>query len=345
MSTRHFTVSRSEAGSNIVEWLRGRLHLSRSAVLKLLQERKVRLSGSPCSNPGWRVRAGQRVEVQVSTARPAKPPPRKPSGPKAIILHLDDHIVVVDKPAGLTTMRHASEAAEFGARARRYLPTTLQDQLPSLIAARTGRPPGQVRAVHRIDKETSGLVVFARTEAAERHLNQQFRAHSAERLYLAVVRGQAKTARIESWLVRDRGDGRRGSGRTSGEGQHAVTHVRVIEELGDFTLIECRLETGRTHQVRIHLGEAGTPLCGERVYDRPPNGQPVPDTSGMRRVALHAATLGLVHPATGEKMRWTAPLPPDMETLLERLRSRRAVECDRPAVNDGPKRSKPGEPG
>jgi 23S rRNA pseudouridine1911/1915/1917 synthase len=224
-------------------------------------------------------------------------------------------------------MRHADEAAEFGARGRRFLPSTLQDLLPGLIAARTGRPAGPLRAVHRIDKETSGLVVFARTEAAQRHLDRQFRAHSTERLYLAVVRGQATTARIESWLVRDRGDGRRGSA-PSGErgcvsapsGQHAVTHVRVVEELGDFTLVECRLETGRTHQVRIHLGEAGTPLCGERVYDRPPHGRPLPDTSGLGRVALHAATLALLHPATEQRLRWTAPLPADMQALLERLR-------------------------
>jgi 23S rRNA pseudouridine1911/1915/1917 synthase len=220
-------------------------------------------------------------------------------------------------------MRHADEAAEFGSRGRRYLPATLQDLLPSLIAARTGGPPGQVRAVHRIDKETSGLVVFARSESTERHLAGQFRAHSSERRYLAIVRGQAKTGRIESWLVRDRGDGRRGSGSERGQGQRAVTHVRVVEELGDFTLVECRLETGRTHQVRIHLGEVGTPLCGERVYDRPINGRPVRDSSGMQRVALHAATLGLEHPVTRQQMRWTSPLPEDMEELLRRLRAGR----------------------
>src|SRR5262249_19752429 len=104
------------------------------------------------------------------------------------------------------------------------------------------------------------------------------------------------------------------------EGQHAVTHVLVVEELGDCTLVECRLETGRTHQVRLHLGEAGTPLCGERIYDRPPHGRPLPDKSGMSRVALHAATLGLEHPVTGERMRWTAPVPGDMARLVERLR-------------------------
>jgi 23S rRNA pseudouridine1911/1915/1917 synthase len=108
--------------------------------------------------------------------------------------------------------------------------------------------------VHRLDKDTSGLVVFARTPEAESSLGQQFRAHTIERLYLAVVRGRARDDRIESWLFADRGDHRRGSGPRHGPGQHAVTHVRVVEELGDFTLVECRLKTGRTHQVRIPLG-------------------------------------------------------------------------------------------
>jgi 23S rRNA pseudouridine1911/1915/1917 synthase len=226
-------------------------------------------------------------------------------------------------------MRHAEDVAAFGKRARRFLPPTLADLLPGLLArGRAGRP-GSVRAVHRLDNETSGLVVFARTVEAERHLGRQFRAHSTERRYLAVVRGRARPGRIESWLVRDRGDGRRGSG-PPGEGQRAVTHVRVVEELGDYTLVECRLETGRTHQVRIHLGEAGTPLCGEKVYDRPPHGRPLPDGSGAPRIALHAAVLGFAHPATGERVCWTAPLPADLAGMVERLR-RRAGSAETPS--------------
>jgi 23S rRNA pseudouridine1911/1915/1917 synthase len=103
-------------------------------------------------------------------------------------------------------------------------------------------------------------------------------------------------------------------------GQHAVTHFRVVEELGDFTLVECRLETGRTHQVRIHLAEVGTPLCGERVYDRPLHGKPVPDQSGASRVALHAAVLGFAHPVSGKRLRWKSELPQDLADLLRRLR-------------------------
>jgi 23S rRNA pseudouridine1911/1915/1917 synthase len=224
----------------------------------------------------------------------------------------DEHVVVVEKPPGLTTMRHAHEAAEFGSRGRRYLPATLAD----ILAGQLG---GKVRAVHRLDNETSGLVVFASTVAAERALGKQFREHSVERCYLALVRGRARSQRIESRLARDRGDGRRGS---AAEGQRAVTHVRVVEKLGDFTLVECRLETGRTHQVRIHLGEAGTPISGDHIYDRPLHGRPLPDASGMSRIALHAATLGFMHPATGKRMQWKSELPADMRALVKRLAGR-----------------------
>jgi 23S rRNA pseudouridine1911/1915/1917 synthase len=217
-------------------------------------------------------------------------------------------------------MRHKEEVREFGERARRFLPPTLADLLPDLLAAKRPGKPSAVRAVHRIDNETSGLVAFARTVEAERDLGGQFRAHSTDRRYLALVRGKARAGRIESYLARDRGDGRRGSSTKAGDGQHAVTHVRVVEELGDYTLVECRLETGRTHQVRIHLGEAGTPLCGERVYDRPLHGSPVPDGSGAKRVLLHATRLGFEHPATGKHMEWVSPLPKDMAELLKRLR-------------------------
>jgi 23S rRNA pseudouridine1911/1915/1917 synthase len=250
-----------------------------------------------------------------STNRSTPSRQTRPSPASGIkVVFADRHVVVVAKPAGLTTMRHPEETAEFGARARRFLPPTLADLLPPLLGA--GRQ-ARVIAVHRLDRDTSGLVVFARTPAAVRHLGEQFRKHSVERRYLALVRGRAVSRRIESKLTGNRGDGRRGSGP---EGQRAVTHVRVLEEFRDFTLVECRLETGRTHQVRIHLGEAGTPLCGERVYDRPLHGSPIPDTSGVKHLALHAADLGFVHPDSGEKMRWHAPLPEDLERLVQRLR-------------------------
>jgi 23S rRNA pseudouridine1911/1915/1917 synthase len=321
MTQRTLVVGRAEAGRRLADWLREKLRLPPENVLRLLRTGQVRIAREPCTDPSRRVRPGQRIEVRIQKQKPKRRSERKPAGPSlpaAALRYADEQVVVVDKPAGLTTMRHASDVAEFGDRARRYLPPTLADLLPGALA-RAGHSARKVRAVHRLDKDTSGLVVFARTPGAEGNLGRQFRAHSTERVYLALVRGRARDARLESWLVDDRGDGRRGSG-PPGAGQHAVTHVHVVEELGEYTLVECRLETGRTHQVRIHLGEAGTPLCGERVYDRPLHGRPLPDHSGATRVLLHAAVLGFDHPATGERVRWTSPPPPDMQAVLDRLR-------------------------
>ena len=238
------------------------------------------------------------------------------------ILYSDDAVVVVNKPAGLTTMRHAEEAAEFGARGKRFLPKTLADLLPGLL----GEPNRPVRAVHRIDRDTSGLVVFARTPTAAESLTKQFRKHTVDRHYLALTRGTPKSGRIESVLVRDRGDGRRGTTfkTNPADGKRAVTHVKVTNELGAFAVVECRLETGRTHQVRIHLGEAGTPLCGERLYDRPVNGRPAPDGSGAERPMLHAARLGFTHPETGELMTWDVKPPDDFAALWVRMRAEAA---------------------
>ena len=230
------------------------------------------------------------------------------------IVYADDAVVVVNKPAGLTTMRHEEEAAEFG-KGKRFLPKTLADLLPHWL----GEPNRPAIAVHRIDRDTSGLVVFARNRKAADHLTDQFRKHTADRRYIALVRGLPKSGRIESNLVMDRGDGRRGSG-TGTEEKKAVTFVKVVEKLGEFAAVECRLETGRTHQVRIHLGEASTPLCGEKIYDRPINGKPFPDGSGATRSMLHATKLGFVHPTTGEMMTWDVPPPADFAALWAKLR-------------------------
>lgn len=321
---RTFTVGPREAGLPLAAWLSQRFQLDRRTALGLVSGRLVLLGGVLCLDPQRRLRRGERVEVSAKAARPHSPRTPAPGirGLTPILRFADEHIVVIDKPAGLTTMRHADEAREFGQRAQRFLPPTLQDLVPALLPRGTAARPAAVRAVHRLDKETSGLVVFARTPAAESHLGKQFRAHSTERLYLALVRGQAKDARIETWLVSDRGDGRRGSGAV-GAGQRAVTHVRVVEALDGFSLVECRLETGRTHQVRIHLGEAGTPICGEQVYDRPLHGRPAPDGSDAQRILLHAAVLGFEHPATGARVRWSASPPKDMVELSKRLRTAR----------------------
>ena len=311
-----FTVSAAESGRTVLDVLRSRLGKSPGQTRRLIAQQRVRLGGALCRDTAWLVRRGQRLEVhepkQAATIAIANGNPQ--------IRYVDEHIVVVEKPPGLTTMRHPQEAAEFGSRGRRFLPPTLARLLPGLLARRCGRP-GRLWAVHRLDRDTSGLVIFARTRIAEGHLGKQFRAHTIKRSYLAIVRGHAQPARLETYLVDDRGDGRRGSSPHAEAGKRAVTHVAVIEQLGEYSLVECRLETGRTHQVRIHLGEAGTPICGERIYDRPIHGKPVPDNGATTRLALHAATLGVEHPGTGKWQEWHAPLPKDLQALLERLRT------------------------
>jgi 23S rRNA pseudouridine1911/1915/1917 synthase len=355
-----FLVERREAGRTIAALLRQRFGLTWSQAQRLVERGHVRVAGFAVADPGHRVKARNRVwiregVVQVSReARPSVPPQpvakRKPRKPDATqppnhpitqppnhpttqppnhptthppnLLYADDAVVVVDKPAGLTTLRHAEEAAEFGLRGQRFLPKTLADLLPRLL----GSAGTRVIPVHRIDRDTSGVVAFALTPAAAEHLTRQFRNHTVDRRYLALVRGVPPEGRIESVFVRDRGDGRRGSSPDphAAGGKRAVTHVKVLERLGRFALVECRLETGRTHQVRIHLGEAGAPLCGERVYDRPVNGRPLSDGSGAVRPMLHAARLGFVHPETGESMTWESPPPNDFSQLLAELRRRAA---------------------
>jgi 23S rRNA pseudouridine1911/1915/1917 synthase len=233
------------------------------------------------------------------------------------LVHVDSQIVVVDKPPGISSVPF--ERGERG---------TLIDAVAGLVGQR------KLEVVHRIDKETSGLIVFARTADAARGLANQFRFHTIHRRYLALAHGQVQAGTIRSLLIEDRGDGLRGTAPRGwrvarGEGQEAVTHVEVVERLRggggaggergpEATLVECRLETGRTHQIRIHLSEAGHPLLGERLYVR--------DYQGPRlvapRVMLHAAVLGLRHPRTGAEMRWRSEVPGDFAGVLERLRGR-----------------------
>jgi 23S rRNA pseudouridine1911/1915/1917 synthase len=346
-----FLAEYREGGQTIAAVLRKRFNLPWAQAKRLVERGHVRVAGFACTDPGHRVRARNRVWIRegVITQAPdagkkpvsreskssAKTPPPVSREPKpraeappaldsvsrltgADLLYADDALAVVNKPAGLTTTRSAEEADEFGPRGKAYLPKTLADYLPQLL----GAPNSRVIPVHRIDRDTSGVVVFARTPDAASHLTRQFRKHTAERRYLALVRGTPKNGRIESVFVRDRGDGRRGSAAAANapDGKHAVTYVKVLEQFPGFALVECRLQTGRTHQVRIHLGEAGTPLCGDRVYDRPPNGAPVPDASGTDRPMLHAARLGFTHPQNGERLDWEVSPPADFTKLLEKFR-------------------------
>jgi len=313
-----FRVLPRQVGETIAAALRQWLpEKSWSEIRRLLQNRRVMLSGNLCIDAGRRLRLEDVVKV---LPQPLPAPAREQD---VRIRFLDAHVVVVEKPAGMTSTRHADEA-ELPARKRQLQPT-LTELLPRVIAKveRRGGKSGlrPLRPVHRLDRDTSGLMVFARTAKAQEHLEQQFRQHTICRRYLAVVEGEIKQSHtIETRLVRDRGDGRRGSTSLPNAGRHAVTHVRPVEKLGDYTLVECRLETGRTHQIRIHLAESGHPLCGDKVYRQPLFRPGKPDRSGAPRLALCAVELGFVHPITGEEMHFEMPLSNDLAQFFERVK-------------------------
>lgn len=238
-------------------------------------------------------------------AMPAEPRSEEENLRKSspLITYVDSQVVVAQKPAGISTVPYDS---------------TERDTLDRRVQKQLAREGSRARllVVHRIDKETSGLVVFARTQHALERLKSQFRFHTTERKYLALVHGHPRSQTITSMLVRDRGDGLRGSTRFSGQGREATTHIEVLETFEDSALVACRLETGRTHQIRIHLSEKGHPLLGERVYSKGFSGTVL----SAPRVLLHAATLGFAHPTDGRNLRFESSLPADFAGRLEELR-------------------------
>ncbi len=312
-----FTVSAAEAGFTLAKVLRSRLGgPSWNDVRKLIAARRVKVGDTICSDEARRL---QENEVVVLLEHP-RPLPRVAHPERLVVRHLDEHVVVVEKPSGVNTVRHPAEL-EWSEK-RRELDPTLEDLTQWAIAHQQKRPASELlrlRIVHRLDKETSGLIVFARSALAERELGMQFRKHTVVRRYLAVVPGFLTPRTIRSNLVVDRGDGRRGSTNLPA-GKEAITHVAVEERLTGYTLLSCRLETGRTHQIRIHLSEAGHPVCGDKVYVKRPDGTLFEDRSDAPRLALHATELGFTHPATGAELHWSMPLPPDLQKLVEQLR-------------------------
>ena len=303
-----------------------------SEVKRLVAKRHVQVNGNLSVDEGRRLKAGDVVKV-------FEQPKAAPPGEQDVrIRFLDEHLVVVEKPAGVTTLRHAEER-DWPRRRKDRMPT-LEEMLQRVVARRVAAPPAaarhgprrppqrgrgpQVRPVHRLDRDTSGLMLFAMSPHAEQALVRMFKSHEIDRTYLAVVHGQPGAQTIESWLIRDRGDGLRGTsprGNADPDAQRAVTHVKPLERIGDYSLVECRLETGRTHQIRIHLAEVGHMLCGERTYTRPtPSSPPVIDRSGAPRQALHSAELRFSHPMTGKSMHFRSPMPADLAQWLDRLR-------------------------
>lgn len=278
---------------------------------------KVTVDGQVWTDPQEAVRPKQVLAFHPNAPRPRLVALRERR--RDLVVHVDSHIVVVNKPEGVSTIPYDDEhaAAEF------TLDAMVRELLMEMPGARGRR--AELGVVHRLDKGTSGLLVFARTVAAKQHLSQQFRQKTTKRRYLALAHGKVEETTFRSYLVKDRGDGLRGSLRGKAahrmEGQLAITHVEPLEYFplpSDCTLIACRLETGRTHQIRIHLSESGHPLLGEPVYRRDFQG----DWLKASRLMLHAEQLGFIHPATERPVAFDCEPPPAFVEALEHLRRR-----------------------
>jgi 23S rRNA pseudouridine1911/1915/1917 synthase len=267
---------------------------------------KVRVGGALVTEPTARVVAGAEIAVDEAARRP-----QAQELADGDVVYADAQVVVVAKATGLSTIPYdGTETDTLDARVRAWLER-------KRLVPRGQRPT--LGIVHRLDRETSGLVVFTRTWLAKQALSSQFRHHTVHRRYLAIAHGDVRTRTLRSFFVENRGDGLRGS-RPAGRkpptaGREAITHVERVEPLAGATLVACRLETGRTHQIRIHMSESGHPLLGERVYVRGFHG-PLLE---VPRLMLHAAELGFVHPATEREMRWEQPMPEDMRAVVDRL--------------------------
>jgi len=298
------------AGRTLAEIVRSRMPepCSWNQARELCRRGKVSCNDQVQTDAAVRVAAGDRVRVDPHARRI-----REHVLPESAVVFVDPHVVVVNKPAGLMSVPF--EAGDKN---------TLADRLRLLLRRSHGVRGDELGAVQRLDKDTTGLMVFARTLAAKRQLQQAFRVHDIERRYLAIVHGAVTSARrIESDLVANRGDGLRGSfgsfrrarGPLPRDAQHAITDVRPLRALRSATLLECQLSTGRQHQIRIHLSELGHPLVGEQVYvrDYPARLLPAP------RIMLHAAVLGFTHPFTGRALRFEQPLPGDFDAVLTAL--------------------------
>lgn len=327
-------------------------------VKKWLAKRHVQVNGNLCLDEARRVTPKDVIKLWNE-------PLEKPVDATSIrIVHLDDHILVVEKPAGITSVRHFNER-KISTR-RRQLQPTLEELLPPVLAkmqhlrwpplppkgmnrgrmttnlqrkkqpdnihnAKKLPPELQVFAVHRLDRETSGLMLFARHRAAEQKLVGMFRRHTIQRRYVTYCSGKIEPQELRSQLVRDRGDGLRGSlpadasEETQQAALEAVSHILKSEPLihadsgAPYSRLILKLETGRTHQIRIHLSEAGHPVCGDTIYHQLASGTRIPDTSSAPRQALHSDHLEFTHPITGEHLKFTMPLPRDLSNWVKRV--------------------------
>jgi len=283
--------------------------LSRERLKALILDGSVTIDGRAAS-PAMKVAPGVRVAVLIPAALPAE---AIAQDIPLTIVYEDADLVVIDKAAGLVVHPAAGN-----------LDGTLVNALLHHCHGQLSGIGGVARPgiVHRIDKDTSGLLVVAKNDRTHEGLAQQFKAHSIDRLYAAVVYGVPVPAagKIDAWVGRSDADRKKMAVQREGRGKHAVTHYRVVQQLRGASQVECRLETGRTHQVRVHMTHIGHPLIGDPLYSRDRKGfKSILETLGFKRQALHAKRLGFIHPGTQQPLVFDSPLPADMQELLSEL--------------------------
>lgn len=295
--------------------------ISRSRLQALIADGRVSVDGIPEQSAKRKLRGTETITIQIPPARTSKV--EAENIPLTVVFE-DEYLLVIDKPAGLVV--HPAPGSPDGT----LVNALLAHCGDSLVGIGGEKRPG---IVHRIDKDTSGLIVVAKTAQAHEHLSAQFRDHSLTRVYLALVRGhpQPSNGTLTGNIGRDPKNRKR-MGVVGRGGKSATTHYRTLHRyragpVAIAALLECRLETGRTHQIRVHLSEAGHSLIGDPLYARPGRfGGKLPKDSAAKtallafnRQALHAAVLGFTHPVTGERLTFEADIPSDMNNLMKTL--------------------------
>ena len=281
--------------------------LSRERLKSLIRSGAVEASGKAVRDPAAKVSGGEALRVAVPEPSPAH---NEAQDIPLTIVFEDEHLLIVDKPAGLVV--HPA-AGNFDG--------TLVNALLHHCAGELSGIGGVARPgiVHRIDKDTSGLLVVAKTDVAHEGLAKQFAAHSIERRYLAIINGVPKAPQgtVDAPLARSSINRKKIAVVADGRGKRAITHWKRLQVLKDAALVECRLETGRTHQVRVHMASLGHPLLGDPVYGRSgkAHGKLLNELQ-FHRQALHAAELGFTHPVTKIRLSFSSPMPPDMQELF-----------------------------
>jgi 23S rRNA pseudouridine1911/1915/1917 synthase len=293
-----------------------------NAIRRLIGTGKVRVASLATTEPRRLVPPGADVQIQMTAPRPR---PGYMAASESV-LFCDRDVVVVRKPAGISSIEHEDE------------PTSLAQELREWLSRHEKRASPPLKVVHRLDKVTSGVMVFARNTSAQLELKEQFRAHTTGRHYIAVAHGRVDDATLSYRLVRNRGDGVRGVTNDPNLGRHSVTHVVASEVLERCTVVQCRLETGRTHQIRIHLAHTGHPVVGDALYGRDYAGPAIESP----RTLLHAASLSFTHPRDRRRLEFEAPLPEDFEAVIRRERG--ATVSSAPP-RPGPARPGPARPG